>query len=74
MNKAISDPDVKQVLIEALGLENANMEFTKVVGPLKVRAAPMEEWIQETTTTDSSVYNATMIGQAKGSRSQNTIF
>jgi hypothetical protein len=43
VNKAISDPDVKQVLIEALGLENANMEFTKVVGPLKVRAAPMEE-------------------------------
>lgn len=36
VNKVISDPEMRQVLIETLLFENANMEFTKI-GPLKVR-------------------------------------
>ena len=36
VNKAISDPDTKQVLIETLAYENVNSEYTKVVRLLKV--------------------------------------
>lgn len=41
----IADLEVKQILIESLTFENANSQYKKVIGPLKVRSTPIEEWI-----------------------------
>ena len=44
-----------------------------VVRPLKLRAAPVEQWTREKTDIGSRLFIATIIGQAisKGFRSQN---
>lgn len=43
INKAISDPGVKQVLIEMLVFENGNMKWKSVIRLLKVQPVPMGE-------------------------------
>ena len=42
VNKVVSDPDERQVLIETLVYENANTECKNDIRPLKVQAAPMD--------------------------------
>lgn len=54
MNKAVLDPDTRQVLIEILAFENANTDCKKAIGPLKAQAAPMGEWIRDMTDTGST--------------------
>ena len=39
----VTDPEARCVLIESLAFENANLECKKILGPLKVRSAPMDE-------------------------------
>ena len=41
----MKNPEAKHVLIESLAFENANLECRKTLGPLKVRSAPIDEWI-----------------------------
>ena len=33
----VTDPEVRHVLIHSLAFENADLEYKKIVGPLKVR-------------------------------------
>ena len=46
VDRMISDPDVGQILIESLALENANVECKRIIRPLRTRSAPKEEWIR----------------------------
>ena len=41
------------MLIESLAFENANLEFKKILGPLKVRSVPMNEWILPTMNIET---------------------
>ena len=41
----VMDPEAICVLIEYLAFENANLECKKILGPLKVRSAPIDKWI-----------------------------
>ena len=61
VNKAISDPDAKQVLTETLAFENANTKCEKVIRPLKAQAWPMDDWIRDITNTSCNVYPANII-------------
>ena len=47
--RAISNPGVKQGLIEILAFKNVNLAYRKVLRPLKAQSAPMDEWIRITT-------------------------
>ena len=61
----ITDPDVRQMLIESLAFENANLEYKKILGPLKVRSAPMDEWILHTMNIETFDYNTeSWVGEA----------
>ena len=39
----VTDPKARDVLIESLAFENANLEYKKIFGPLKSRSALMDE-------------------------------
>ena len=43
----VTDPEARRVLIESLAFENANLEC-KTLGPLKIRSAPIDEWLLHT--------------------------
>lgn len=47
INKAVSDPDVRQMVIEILAFENGNNECKRVIRPLKVQTAPMDKCIRD---------------------------
>ena len=53
-----TDPDAKGVLIEPLAFEDASLECKKILGPLKVRSVPMDEWILHTMNVQTFVDNA----------------
>lgn len=48
VNKMISDPDARQILIGSLTFENTNVECKRVIRPLRAKSAPIEEWIRHT--------------------------
>ena len=39
----VTDPEARCVLIESLAFENANLESKKILGPLKIRSASIDE-------------------------------
>ena len=39
----VTDREARHVLIKSLPFENANLKCKKILGPLKVRSAPMDE-------------------------------
>ena len=41
----VTDPEARKVLTEFLAFENANLECKMILGLLKVRSAPIDEWI-----------------------------
>lgn len=61
MNRAITDPEIRQSLIEILALKNASNECKS--RPLKAQGVRIDEWIRETTGVGSQEYNANIIGQ-----------
>ena len=42
----VTDPEARQIILESLAFENANLESKKIIGPLRSRSTPMDEWIQ----------------------------
>ena len=76
INRAVSDTNLRQILTESLAFNNANIECKRILMPLKVRAAPLEEWIQYTNGIESlNQGNEAWIGQAisrGGRRPRNT--
>lgn len=49
VNKGLSDPDSRQVLMEILHLKMLNTECKNITRPSKVRAVPVVEWIRDST-------------------------
>ena len=54
----ITDLEAKQVLIESLAFENDSLECKKILGPIKVRSAPMDKCILHTMNVD---YNTEIV-------------
>ncbi|XP_049981111.1 endogenous retrovirus group K member 5 Gag polyprotein-like [Alexandromys fortis] len=52
----IPDPDTRRIMIESLAYENANVECKKILGPLRFRSAPLEEWVLHTLDVDTFDY------------------
>ena len=63
VDRAITDPETKQSLIEILAFENANTECKRVIKPLKADGAPIDEWIRETIGIGPQERHANIIGQ-----------
>ena len=57
----ISDPEVRQILIESLAFENANLECKRVIRTLKAKLSPIDKWIRNTADTGSHVNDAALI-------------
>ena len=45
LTKAVTDPEARHVVIEFVAFENASIECKIILGPLKVRSAPLDKWI-----------------------------
>ena len=45
INKMTPNSEARQIIIESLAFENANVQCKWAIRPLKVRSAPLEEWI-----------------------------
>ena len=61
----VTDPEARRILLESLAFENANTECKKIIGPLRSRSAPMEEWIQHTMNVEMFSYNdESWVGEA----------
>ena len=41
----IPDPEARNIVIESLAYENANVKCKRILGPLKIRSAPLDEWV-----------------------------
>lgn len=64
VNKAISDSDTRQVLIEILEYENVNTECKKkIVRALTEKLAPVDKWISDMTDNGSNIYTPNIIDQ-----------
>ena len=63
MNRAITDSETRQPLVEILVFENANVKCKRVIRPFKACEAPIDEWIREIADIGSQEYNANIIGQ-----------
>ena len=53
VHRAVSDPEVRRQLILSLAFDNANLECKRMLLPLKIRSAPIEEWIQYAISAES---------------------
>ena len=52
----IPDPDTRRIMIENLAYENANSECKRILWPLRLRSAPLEEWVLHTLDVDTFDY------------------
>jgi hypothetical protein len=71
VDRAITDPETSQALIEILAFENANTKFKRAIRLLKACEAPVNEWIRETTGLGSQEHNANIIGQVTAKNIRN---
>ena len=46
VHRAVSDPEDRRQLVLSLVFDNVNLEYKRMFLPLKIRSAPIEEWIQ----------------------------
>ena len=53
VNRMIPNSEARQIIIESLTFENANFLCKRIIGPLKARSTPLDEWIQDTTNIKS---------------------
>ena len=53
----------QRTLIESLTFENPNAECKKDIRPLRVRSAPLYEWIKTTVDIESNAYNSIVARQ-----------
>ena len=53
----VTDPEARQISLESLAFENANIEFKKIIGTLRSRSAPIDKWIQNTMNVETFGYN-----------------
>lgn len=61
----VADPEARQILIESLAYENSNSQCKKVLWPLKIRSAPLDEFILHTTNIESNDYGTeAWVGEA----------
>lgn len=46
MEKSVSDPPTRKVIIKPLAFENSNAECKEVIRPLRAASASIDEWIR----------------------------
>ena len=66
-----NNSETRQIHIESWAFENANLKFKKILGSLKVRSTPVDEWILHTMSTETFACNTeALVGEAisKGMR------
>lgn len=72
----ITNPKARHIIIKSLAYENANIEWKRILGPLKIRSAPMDEWVLHTMNVETFDYGTeAWVGEAISNgkkRHQNT--
>lgn len=63
LNRAISDPTGRKILIESLAFENANDKGKMSISSLRTRSSPCYEWIKTTVGLESNAHNLVVVGQ-----------
>ena len=61
----ITDPEARRIIIQSLDYENANIECKRILGPLKIRLASLEEWVLYTMYVKTFDYRTeALVGEA----------
>ena len=72
----VTDSEARHILIESLAYENANIESKWILGSLKIRSEPMNEWVLHTMNVETLDYGTEVwVGEAISNgkkRHQNT--
>ena len=53
----VSESDARWILTESLAFENTNLESKKIFGSLKIRSAPIDEWLLHAMNIETFDYN-----------------
>ena len=64
LNKTVSQPGLRDLLMQVLAYDNANSECKKVIQPLKAHGAPLEEYLKVCQDTGSEPYKMQLLAQA----------
>jgi hypothetical protein len=64
ITKAISQPDVQDLLLQTLAFENANADCQKPLHPLRAQGAPLDEYIKACMDVGSESFKANLLAAA----------
>lgn len=61
IKRTVTHSEVREILIKSLDFENANSEYKRMISPLKIIPATIEEWIRNMVDIWSHYYVAALI-------------
>jgi hypothetical protein len=61
ITKAVSQPDVQDLLLQTLAFENANADCQKALCPLRAQGAPLDEYIKACIDVGSESFKANLL-------------
>ena len=59
----IPNSEARQIIIGSLAFNDANSQCKMIIGPLKARLAPLEEYTQDIIITESHDHDGAWIGK-----------
>ena len=72
LNKTVSQPGLRNLLMQVLAYDNANSECKKAIQPLKAQGAPLEEYLKVCQDIGSEAYKMQLLAQALSKANKNT--
>ena len=72
LNKTVSQPGLRNLLMQVLAYDNANSECKKAIQPLKAQGAPLEEYLKVCQDIGSEPYKMQLLAQALSKANKKT--
>ena len=72
LNKTVSQPGLRDLLMQVLAYDNANSECKKAIQPLKAQGAPLEEYLKVCQDIGSEPYKMQLLAQALSKANKKT--
>ena len=72
LNKTVSQPGLRNLLMQVLAYDNANSECKKAIQPLQAQGAPLEEYLKVCQDIGSEPYKMQLLAQALSKANKKT--
>ena len=72
LTKTVSQPDLRDLLMQVLAYDNANSECKKATQPLKAQGAPLEKYLKVCQDIGSEPYKMQLLAQALSKANKKT--